>query len=68
MIRDHKGDCVASLARPFLNDVSAFHMEAESLGAGLLICIQQGWRDVEVERDCMNLVQAMQTMVKTSLL
>ncbi|KAL6212173.1 hypothetical protein ACLB2K_017394 [Fragaria x ananassa] len=55
VIRDYKGFCVASLA------ASAFHMEAQSLRAGLLICIQQGWQDVEVEIDCMNLVHAVQT-------
>ncbi|KAL6227535.1 hypothetical protein ACLB2K_001492 [Fragaria x ananassa] len=61
VIRDHKGACVASLARPFPNAVSAIHMEVEALRAGLLVCVQQGWRDVEVESDCMNLVQVMQT-------
>ena len=60
VIRDYAGECVATFARPFHNALSAFHMEAKALRVGMLICIQQGWQDVEVESDCVNLVHALQ--------
>ncbi|KAL6180423.1 hypothetical protein ACLB2K_047086 [Fragaria x ananassa] len=60
VVRNYEGECVATFARPFQYALSAFHMEAEALRAGMLICIQQGWQDVEVESDCVNLVHALQ--------
>ncbi|KAL6194913.1 hypothetical protein ACLB2K_035988 [Fragaria x ananassa] len=60
VVRNYEGECVATFARPFQYALSAFHMEAEALRAGMLICIQQGWEDVEVESDCVNLVHALQ--------
>ncbi|XP_004292412.1 PREDICTED: putative ribonuclease H protein At1g65750-like [Fragaria vesca subsp. vesca] len=59
VVRNYEGECVATFARPFQYALSAFHMEAEALRAGMLICIQQGWEDVEVESDCVNLVHAL---------
>ncbi|XP_024172006.1 uncharacterized protein LOC112178017 [Rosa chinensis] len=59
VVRNFEGTCIATFARPFHFAQSDIHMEAEALRAGLLIAIQQDWKEIIVESDCVNLVSAL---------
>ncbi|XP_062014420.1 uncharacterized protein LOC133730938 [Rosa rugosa] len=59
VVRNYEGMCMATFARTVQYAESAIHMEAEALKAGLLIAIQQDWKEIEVESDCVNLVSAL---------
>ena len=56
----YQGRCLASFARNLPCASSTLHVELEACRAGLLIAINQGWSDIEVESDCMQLVNALQ--------
>lgn len=59
VVHDNQGNCVAALARhlPFASFV--LHVKLEACRAGLLFAIQQGWNQIELESDCMQLVTAL---------
>ena len=59
VVRDNQGNCVAALARHLPLASSALHVELEACRAGLLFAIQQGWNQIELESDCMQLVTAL---------
>lgn len=59
VVRNSQGRCQASFARYLPKASSALHVELEACRAGLLIAINQGWSDIEVESDCMQLVNAL---------
>ncbi|XP_024178198.1 uncharacterized protein LOC112184155 [Rosa chinensis] len=59
VVRNYEGTCMATFARTVQYAQSAIHMEAEALRAGLLIAIHQDWKEIEVESDCVNLVNAL---------
>lgn len=52
VVRDETGSCVAAFARSFSPVLSALQMETEACRAALLIAVQQGWSDIDLESDC----------------
>ena len=59
IVRNEEGRCIAAFARPVLHALSALHVEAEALRAGLLMAIHQGWSNVDLESDCVVLISAL---------
>ena len=60
IVRNEIGTCLAALAKPIKFASSVFHVEAEALREGLMMAVQEGWDDIEVETDCAMLVIALE--------
>lgn len=56
---NEEGDCVAAFVCSLPHVAFALQAESKACRAGLLIAIDQGWTDNELERDCAQLVTAL---------
>ncbi|MQM03905.1 hypothetical protein Taro_036693 [Colocasia esculenta] len=56
ILHDHKGICVLAFAKNYQGVISALDAEARTLRDGLMIYCNNGFLDIMVETDSLNLV------------
>ena len=59
VIRDDFGKCIGCLARSLSHVGTALQVEAKALRTGMLFAMHHGWDTLEVEMDCITLVNAL---------
>ena len=59
VVRDENGHCIAALSKSVKHAHSVLSLEAEACRAGVLLGLNQGWTEIDIESDSAILIAAL---------